>query len=75
MYVLADRDFITLNYFFEAEYNNRHLLSYRSALADAACGNNNVAELTSQVACKLNVTRKKMPTSHMTSHRRRATLD
>ena len=36
MYVFADRDFITLGNLFDAEDNNRHILSYRIVLSNTA---------------------------------------
>ena len=48
MYVFADRDFITLGNLFDAEDNNRHILSYRSLLSDTAGGNNHLAGYASQ---------------------------
>jgi hypothetical protein len=43
MYVFADRYFITLSNLVDAEDNNRHILSYRSAFPNAAGGKNHLA--------------------------------
>ena len=43
MYVLADRDFITLSYLIDAEDNNGHILSNRSLLSNTAGGTNHLA--------------------------------
>jgi hypothetical protein len=43
MYVLADRDFITLSDLIDAEDNNGHILAYRSLLSNTAGRTNNLA--------------------------------
>jgi hypothetical protein len=43
MYVLTDRDFITLSDLIYAEDNNGHILSYRSLLSNTAGGANHLA--------------------------------
>jgi hypothetical protein len=43
MYVFADRDLITLSDVVDAEDNNRHILSYRSAFSNTAGGKNHLA--------------------------------
>ena len=48
MYVLTDRDFITLSNLVDTEDNDGNIVSYRSVVSDPTRGSNNLARYSGQ---------------------------